>query len=77
MKATPVVGRSAFCGQCFQQYCFDPSNPPNKGELPNRQQAFVDPDAEALKSFFQRHKGAIIGGIVGGVVFVILVAGVM
>ncbi|KAK0441140.1 lysophospholipase catalytic domain-containing protein, partial [Armillaria borealis] len=75
LKSTPSVPRSDLCSKCFQQYCFDPTNPPTQSELPNRKYVFVDPDSE---SYFQRHKAAIIGGVVGGVVaLIIIIAGLV
>ncbi|PBK78822.1 phospholipase B [Armillaria solidipes] len=75
LKSTPSVPRSDLCSKCFQQYCFDPTNPPTQSELPNRKYVFVDPDSQ---SYFQRHKAAIIGGVVGGVVaLIIIIAGVV
>ncbi|SJL12245.1 uncharacterized protein ARMOST_15668 [Armillaria ostoyae] len=75
LKSTPSVPRSDLCSKCFQQYCFDPTNPPTQSELPNRKYVFVDPDSQ---SYFQRHKAAIIGGVVGGVVaLIIIIAGLV
>ncbi|KAK0463558.1 phospholipase B [Desarmillaria tabescens] len=75
LKSTPSISRSDVCSKCFKQYCFDPTNPPTKSELSNRKYVFVDPDSQ---SYFQRHKAAIIGGIVGGVVaLIVLVAGII
>lgn len=68
LKLTPPVPRSAICSQCFQQYCFDPQNPPSKSQLPNRKLAFVDPEpqgAAKVGGFFERNKGGLIGGFVG------------
>ncbi|KAF8210154.1 phospholipase B [Mycena galopus ATCC 62051] len=43
LKISPVVNRSSICTKCFQQYCYDPENPPSQSELPNRKLIFVDP----------------------------------
>ncbi|KAG7448332.1 phospholipase B [Guyanagaster necrorhizus] len=72
LKSTASVSRSEVCSRCFEQYCFDPKNPPTQVESPNRRYVFVDPDSE---SHFGRHKAAIIGGVVGAVALVVLVAG--
>ncbi|KAG5716751.1 Lysophospholipase 3 [Termitomyces sp. T112] len=71
-KVTPNIARSAICKQCFQQYCFDPENPPSRSELPGRKQVFVDPDPQGLgkvDNFFTKNMSALIGGLVGLVVF--------
>ncbi|KZT22215.1 phospholipase B [Neolentinus lepideus HHB14362 ss-1] len=67
-KISPMPSRSDFCGTCFQQYCFDPQNPPSQSELPGRQFVFVDPDPQGVSgalTFFAAHKAALIGGFVG------------
>ncbi|KII92542.1 hypothetical protein PLICRDRAFT_172619 [Plicaturopsis crispa FD-325 SS-3] len=72
-KTSPVTPRSSFCTQCFQQYCFDPQNPPSASELPNRKQVLVDPDPQGVgkvESFVSKEKGPLIGGIVGLVVVI-------
>ncbi|EKM80903.1 hypothetical protein AGABI1DRAFT_37284 [Agaricus bisporus var. burnettii JB137-S8] len=72
MKATPSFDRSDICKKCFQQYCFDPENPPSRSELPNRKFDFVDPDPQGLASFFSRNKFKFLGGVIGLVVLIIL-----
>ncbi|KIY70399.1 hypothetical protein CYLTODRAFT_347742 [Cylindrobasidium torrendii FP15055 ss-10] len=70
------IERSSFCSDCFKQYCYDPANTPTKDALPNRKQAFVDPDPQDFDDFFERNKKEIIIGVsVGGAVFLLLVAG--
>ena len=69
MKLSPAVPRSEFCANCFKQYCYDPTNPSSVSQLPNRVLKFDDPDG----SFFQQHKGVIIGASVGGASFFIIV----
>ncbi|RDB16981.1 Lysophospholipase 1 [Hypsizygus marmoreus] len=62
------IPRSAICTQCFQQYCYDPLNPPSKIALPGRKLAFVNPDPvglDKLGGFFAKHKFALIGGLAG------------
>jgi lysophospholipase len=75
MKATPVFDRSDICKQCFQQYCFDPNNPPSQDELPNRKQVFKDPDPTGLANFFVENKFKFVGGLIGVVVLIILLVG--
>ncbi|KAI0313930.1 phospholipase B [Amylostereum chailletii] len=70
-KTTPVTLRSTFCSACFTQYCYDPSNPPNKSQLVNRDLDYYDPDPETtLGRFFQQSFG-IIAGIAAGVAVLI------
>ncbi|KAG6868104.1 hypothetical protein C0993_007514 [Termitomyces sp. T159_Od127] len=67
-KVKPVIARSANCEKCFQQYCFDPANPPSRSELPGRKQVFVDPDPQGLgkvENFFTRNEPTLIGGFIG------------
>ncbi|KAJ7262254.1 phospholipase B [Mycena haematopus] len=66
-KITPPVQRSSICTQCFQQYCFDPQNPPSQSELPNRKLVFKDPTPEGLSK--------LLGGLIGLVVFIALLTG--
>src|SRR5258708_35207568 len=47
-KVNPLLARSSFCTQCFQQSCFDPNNLTGSSALPNRKLTFVSPDPEAL-----------------------------
>lgn len=75
LKVSPVPARSSFCTQCFQQYCFDPNNPPSASELPGRKQDFVDPDPSALdkaEDFFSKHKVPILVGAGVGVLVTLL-----
>ena len=72
--STPPVQRSSFCSQCFQQYCYDPQNPPSQDELPGRKFQFVDPDPQgpaAAESFVQREKIPIIAGSIGAAVVIV------
>ncbi|KAF5367448.1 hypothetical protein D9758_003652 [Tetrapyrgos nigripes] len=67
-KMNPILARSDFCQKCFDQYCFDPQNPPSQDELPNRKFNFVDPDPQGLTrltGFLGKNKGKLIGGLVG------------
>jgi lysophospholipase len=67
-KIIPAIPRSSFCSQCFIQYCYDPNNPPNKSQLPNRQLVFVDPDPQGIskiQAFFANNKFKLIGGLIG------------
>lgn len=78
-RASPAVARSDMCTKCFQQYCYDPQNPPSKDELPNRKLNFVDPDPQGLtkvEGFLGDNKFKLIGGLIGLVVFIgLLTAG--
>ncbi|KAF7376080.1 Lysophospholipase [Mycena sanguinolenta] len=74
-KMTPPLQRSSQCTQCFQQYCYDPQNPPSASELPNRKLVFVDPTPEGLskvEGFLGSNKLKLLGGLIGLVVFIIL-----
>ncbi|KAE9401546.1 phospholipase B [Gymnopus androsaceus JB14] len=71
----PTLNRSDFCQTCFTQYCFDPENPPSLSEVPNRQQTFVDPDPTGLVDFLEENETKLIGGVVGLVVFIVLLVG--
>jgi len=67
-KVDPSLSRSSFCTQCFQQYCFDPSNLTSSSVLPNRKLEFVDPDpggVDLVLRFLSRNKIPIILGFVG------------
>ncbi|KAF9502000.1 phospholipase B [Pleurotus eryngii] len=77
LKITPIPSRSAICTQCFQQYCFDPQNPPSKSALPGRKLAFVDPDPQGLtkvNGFLSSNMYKLIGGLAGlvGFLFVLI-----
>lgn len=72
-KVTPVIPRSDFCDTCFQQYCYDPNNPPSASEIVGRRLQFVDPDPQGIsrvEGFLSRDK---IGLIVGLLVLVLVV----
>ncbi|KAH9963851.1 phospholipase B [Russula dissimulans] len=67
-RASPPIDRSAFCTQCFQQYCFDSNNLTSVSELPGRKLVFVDPTPEgvsAVTSFLSEAKLGLILGFVG------------
>lgn len=64
MQLSPTVARSDICTSCFNQYCYDPNNPPSLSELPNRKLEFVNPD-DANESVFERHKALILGLSIG------------
>ncbi|KAJ7925224.1 phospholipase B [Mycena leptocephala] len=77
-KVTPVVPRSSICSQCFQQYCFDPQNPPSQSELPNRKLVFKDPTPQGLtkvEGFLGSNKLKLLGGLIGLVVFLAVLSG--
>lgn len=77
-KTTPPTSRSDICRQCFQQYCYDPQNPPSRSVLPGRQEVFVDPDPQGLTAvtgFLGKNKFNLIGGLVGLVVAIGLAIG--
>ncbi|TFK75253.1 phospholipase B [Pluteus cervinus] len=77
-KFNRTISRSAICSQCFEQYCFDPQNPPSKSELPNRKYLFVDPDPQGftkLNNFFTENKSKLIGSLVGFVGFLAILTG--
>jgi len=72
MQLSPAVARSAICTSCFNQYCYDPSNPPSSSQLPNRKLEFVNPD-DANESFFKRHEALILGLSIGlGLLFLVI-----
>ncbi|PPQ68206.1 hypothetical protein CVT25_015038 [Psilocybe cyanescens] len=73
-KALPSISRSSFCATCFKQYCYDPNNPSSKSELPNRKLAFVDPDPQGLGNFIANNKLKLIGGFIGLIVLIGLIA---
>lgn len=79
LKLSPVPSRSAICAQCFQQYCFDPQNPPDQVALPGRKLTFVDPDPQGVSKvsgFLAMNKGALFGGLAGLVALLgLLIAG--
>lgn len=78
LKVSPPIPRSDACTKCFQQYCYDPQNPPSKDVLTGRKLDFVDPDPEGfskLGGFFSRNKFALIGGLVGLVALLGLMIG--
>ncbi|KAF8650407.1 hypothetical protein AX16_005214 [Volvariella volvacea WC 439] len=81
LKSTEVINRSALCSQCFQQYCYNPDNPPSKSALPNRKLAFVDPDPQGLdkiSGFFDSNKLKLIGGLAGLVgLLIVLIIGLL
>ena len=73
-KVSPVVSRSDTCTNCFNQYCFDPSNPPSASEIVGRNYVFKDPDpqgAAKVGDFFKDHLAPIIIGIVGLVLLIV------
>ncbi|KAJ7733742.1 phospholipase B [Mycena maculata] len=77
-KITPAVARSSMCSQCFQQYCYDPENPPSQSELPNRKLVFVDPTPQGLtkvEGFLGTNKFKLLGGVIGLVLFIALLCG--
>ncbi len=62
-KVNPPLTRSSFCTQCFQQYCFDPSNLTSSSDVPGRKLGFVNPDPQgvsAISTFLSRSKVALI-----------------
>jgi lysophospholipase len=66
-KVNPPLARSSFCTQCFQQYCFDPSNLTSSSDLPGRKLGFVNPDPQgvsAISTFLSRSKVALIIGFI-------------
>jgi lysophospholipase len=72
-KVTPNVPRSSQCTECFTRYCYDPANPTNKSQLPNRKLEFEDPDPQGvdrLGGFFSKSKFALIGAAIGLVVLI-------
>ncbi|KAI0314922.1 phospholipase B [Amylostereum chailletii] len=71
--STPPLTRSDVCTQCFQQYCFDPNNPPSSSALPNRKLKFENPDPQGLSKvtqFLNVNKVPIILGFLGLALFV-------
>ncbi|KAJ7647403.1 phospholipase B [Roridomyces roridus] len=77
-KVTPTVDRSSICSQCFDQYCYDPANPPSQSELPNRKLIFVDPTPEGLskiEGFLGDNKFKLVGAVIGLIAFIALLCG--
>ena len=67
-QVKPPVARSSICTQCFQQYCFDPSNLTSAAALTGRKLVFVDPDPQgvsALSGFLSQSKVGLILGFIG------------
>ncbi|TDL25988.1 phospholipase B [Rickenella mellea] len=48
LKFTPSPPRSPICSDCFDQYCYDPKNPPSAGDIVGRKYGHVDPDPQGL-----------------------------
>jgi lysophospholipase len=72
-----VPARSDFCAQCFQQYCYNPTHPPNSTEVPGRQLAFVNPDPDGLdkvEQWLSLNKGTLAGLIIA---VVLVIAGII
>ncbi|KAI0028749.1 phospholipase B [Vararia minispora EC-137] len=72
-RRTVNITRSTFCQTCFDQYCFDPNNPPSASELPGRRLVLVNPSPgrlAQLSSFFSREKVPIILGFIGAALFI-------
>lgn len=78
-RARPsTLVRSSICEQCFEQYCYDPNNPPSKSELPGRKLIFVDPDPQgldALEGFLGKNKLKLVGAFIGLAAFVAILIG--
>lgn len=75
-KVTPTIARSDFCTTCFQQYCFNSSNPPSQTEIVGRKYAFVDPDPQGVskvEGFLGEHKTPLIVGLVFLVLTIIVI----
>ncbi|KIY70403.1 hypothetical protein CYLTODRAFT_451708 [Cylindrobasidium torrendii FP15055 ss-10] len=69
------VDRSAFCADCFAQYCYDPLNPPQRDAIPDRKRSFVDPDPQDVHDFIERNKSTIIiAGLVCGLLIILVTA---
>jgi lysophospholipase len=67
-QVDPPVARSSICTQCFQQYCFDPSNLTSVSALTGRKLQFVDPDPQgmsALSGFLSQSKVGLVLGLIG------------
>ncbi|THV07356.1 phospholipase B [Dendrothele bispora CBS 962.96] len=78
--SNPPLARSDVCQKCFDQYCFDPQNPPSKDALPGRKFDFVDPDPQGvdrLTGFLGSNGKKLIGGLVGLVVLIGVLIGVL
>jgi len=77
-RAVPV--RSDFCAQCFEQYCYDPADPPSSAELPGRQFTFVNPDPSGLgkvEQWLESNKDTLAGGVVAVVLVIAGTVGFM
>ena len=73
LKTNPVTPRSDICSNCFQKYCYDPSNPPPEGQIVGRRFKFKDPDAS---DFYHAHKaGVIITAIMVAVCLIATITG--
>lgn len=69
------VDRSAFCADCFAQYCYDPANPPHRDMIPDRKRSFVDPDPQDVHDFIEKNKNTIIvAGLVCGLLIILVTA---
>ncbi|KAH7910589.1 phospholipase B [Hygrophoropsis aurantiaca] len=72
-KVSSTPKRSDLCAQCFQQYCYNSSDPPNVSELPRRDYTFSDPDPDAYNKvvqFLKTHVGALVGLVIGVLAFI-------
>ena len=75
-----VPARSNVCAQCFEQYCYDPTDPPSKAELPSRQLSFVNPDPgglDKIDQWLERNKASLAGWIVAVVLIIAGIVGFM
>lgn len=73
-KVNPIVERSPFCQQCFDQYCFNAGNVSSSSEIVGRKLNFVDPDpqgAARAEQFLSHNKAPLIVGLVAVVVIII------
>lgn len=75
-----VHARSDFCAQCFEQYCYNPTNPPSSTELPGRQLTFVNPDPgglDKMERWLEHNKGALAGCVIAVVLVIAMIVGFM
>jgi len=62
-----VPARSDFFAQCFEQYCYDPTDPPSSTELSGRLLSFVNygpGGLDKINQWLERNKATLAGCVV-------------